>query len=188
VVYIDNGFKYLQKKTVNILEIGFGTGLNCLLTLNACQSNLNPKIVTYTAIEPFPLDIKLVNQLNYADFFKEQHLQHVFHQIHELPFNLQISIVQDFLFSKIDSTVQNYEVRNEAFDLIYFDAFGPALQPEMWTPEIFKKMFDLLKHGGLLVTYCAKGAVKRNLKSVGFTLESLPGPPGKREVTRAIKM
>lgn len=186
-VYIQNGFEALSFDSIKILEIGFGTGLNCLLSYDA-QCNTSPlKTVEYCALEPYPPEAHLLTQLNYVSFSKAKNSDLFFNQIHSIASKEPQMIAPEFYFSKLPYTVEAYSEKKESFNLIYFDAFGPAIQPEMWTKEVFQKMYDLLKPHGILVTYCAKGEVKRILKSVGFTYESLAGPPGKREVTRARK-
>lgn len=183
LVFIANGLNYFKKETISILEVGFGTGLNTFLTL----LNGNKKTVYYTALETFPLLPDIVKQLNYTDFFNEAKAIPLFQKIHESEWEKACSITNKFTLLKSNIKVQNicYE---QQFDLIYYDAFGPIAQPDMWTIAIFEKLFLTLKPNGILVTYCAKGEVKRMLKAVGFKVESLSGPPGKREITRAIKI
>lgn len=178
-VFIENGLKSINKKNIKILEFGFGTGLNALMTL----INSKEKQIEYAGVEKFPLDIPLLNQLNYAKN-KEEHA--LFEKIHSVDWNKKAVITDDFSLEKIKSDFINFQ-SNEKFDIIYFDAFAPRVQPELWTKEVFEKVFSLLSKGGILVTYCAKGAVKRTLKEVGFEVIKLPGPPGKREMTKAVK-
>jgi tRNA U34 5-methylaminomethyl-2-thiouridine-forming methyltransferase MnmC len=187
VVYIQNGFYHTNKQEVKILEIGFGTGLNCLLTYCANESYPNPKTIDYTAIEPFPIAKALVNNFNYPALIDTKNAMEIYTAMHEASMNKKHQIANQFYVSKIPLLVQDFIDHEHNYDLIYFDAFGPAVQPEMWTKSIFDKMYSLLKTDGILVTYCAKGEVKRTLKAAGFTVESLAGPPGKREVSRAIK-
>lgn len=186
LVYIQNGLNYFNKNNLNILEIGFGTGLNCLLTYASNVAHSTSKTIHYTALEPFPVAPELVEQLNYTDLIKPACVQQfkAFHQYQQIENN---EIDPTFFLTKSTQTVQEFQIQSANVDLIYFDAFAPAIQPEMWTSAVFNKLFSLLNPGGILVTYCAKGEVKRNLKSAGFIVESLPGPPGKREITRAIK-
>ncbi len=187
VVYIQHGLNFLKRSPIKILEIGFGTGLNCLLTY-AAALELNSGIrVDYTAIEPFPLPFDLLEKLNYKDVIDSKNITEIFRQIHATTTEKKVLIADHFSFTLIKSTVQKYQSAASDYDLIYFDAFGPDTQPEMWTMDVFEKMYSMLKADGILVTYCAKGAVKRVLKSVGFKVENLPGPPGKREITRALK-
>jgi tRNA U34 5-methylaminomethyl-2-thiouridine-forming methyltransferase MnmC len=188
VVYIDNGLNFFSKGDINILEIGFGTGLNCLLSYAACYENKMFNSIDYTAIEPFPLPSYLLQKLNYTSQIHCAPISHIFHQIHTSKPGEKTALSNHFKFNIVNCKVQEFKGFNAHFDLIYFDAFGPNIQPEMWSKEILKNMFDLLKNKGILVTYCAKGEVKRLLKEVGFIVEGLPGPPGKREVTRARKL
>jgi len=192
-VFIEAGLKYIPSSpnAISVLEIGFGTGLNALLTILESQ-NSNLKII-YTSIEAFPLSDEIVRQLNYASELKQDantykvDLQNSFDTMHQSEWGKEILISENFNFKKIQKTLQETELKDQEFDLIYFDAFGPPVQPEMWTEEIFSKIFSATKPHGILVTYCAKGEVKRTLKKVGFQIQNLPGPPGKREMIRAVK-
>lgn len=185
-VFIKAGLEYVKKKKLNILEIGFGTGLNTFLTMLKASS-LNLKI-SYTSLEAFPLELELINQLNYTSELNSSEKEvEKFKCLHEAEWESYQEITPHFGLNKQKVKLDDF-VATQQFDLIYFDAFGPRVQPEMWTTSIFKKMYNCLSEGGVLVTYCAKGSVKRGLKNVGFKLESLPGPPGKREMTRALKV
>ncbi len=183
-VFIAAGLNHKTAAKLNILEIGFGTGLNAFLTLKES----NNRAISYTSLEAFPLKEEIIAQLNYA---KELDLiaadKELFEKMHEVEWGEYQEITTQFHLNKIEVELANYSA-SEKFDLIYFDAFGPRVQPEMWEKEIFEKMYDVLCDNGVLVTYCAKGSVKRTLKEVGFEIESLPGPPGKREMTRAKKI
>jgi tRNA U34 5-methylaminomethyl-2-thiouridine-forming methyltransferase MnmC len=178
-------------REINVLEVGFGTGLNALLTFVE-TFNYNLKI-NYTTIEAFPLSKEIVESLNYVSEisklfnFDAINLKNAFNLIHNSEWEQKNSVTENFILKKIGNTLQDANLFNEKFDLIYFDAFGPPVQPEMWTEEIFAKIADATNQGGILVTYCAKGEVKRTLKKSGFIVESLPGPPGKREMVRARK-
>jgi tRNA U34 5-methylaminomethyl-2-thiouridine-forming methyltransferase MnmC len=192
-VFVDAGLKYKEKtaKEINILEIGFGTGLNAFLTfLEAYDKDL---MINYYSIEAFPVSIKVASQLNYASQlnplynFENLDLQLIFNELHNVPWEKEIPISKNFNLKKIKNTLQEIQLPDGKFDLIYFDAFGPPVQPEMWTEEIFSKIASATKKEGALVTYCAKGEVKRTLKKAGFSIENLPGPPGKREMVRAVK-
>ncbi|MDT8412309.1 MAG: tRNA (5-methylaminomethyl-2-thiouridine)(34)-methyltransferase MnmD [Vicingaceae bacterium] len=185
-VFIKNGLHYFgDKKTIHILEIGFGTGLNALLTLLAIENS--SQIVNYVSLEKFPLSNELIQQLNYPTQLKIDTAQTaLFNQLHTCQWNTPTPISNNFDLLKIEEDLADFQTTT-TFDLIYFDAFAPEKQAELWTDVIFSKIYSLLNTGGILVTYCAKGVVKRTLKSVGFQLETLPGPPGKREMIRAIK-
>jgi tRNA U34 5-methylaminomethyl-2-thiouridine-forming methyltransferase MnmC len=184
-VFIAAGLMYFKKKELSILEIGFGTGLNSFLTLLEVVE-LN-KEVNYTVIENYPLELSIIKQLNYTNNLKSTSEEiKWYHLLHEVEWERYQKITSNYHLKKLEVDLDNYQT-DEQFDLVYFDAFGPTVQPEMWTVAVFEKMYDLLVNGGVLVTYCAKGSVKRALKKIGFTVESLPGPPGKREITRAVK-
>ena len=181
-VFIKNGLLSTSKTELNILEIGFGTGLNVLLTKQYAEEyNLN---VYYQTLEPFPLTQNEFLNLNFTDILNCNKNNLI--QFHECNWGKEIKISVNFIFIKNNILVQYFESKKK-YDLIYFDAFAPKKQAEIWSVNVLKKMYLLLKLGGLLVTYCAKGEVKRILKRVGFIVESLKGPPGKREMIRAIK-
>ncbi|HEU4470155.1 MAG TPA: tRNA (5-methylaminomethyl-2-thiouridine)(34)-methyltransferase MnmD [Flavisolibacter sp.] len=166
---------------VSIFEMGFGTGLNALLT--AIESAKLSLPVHYTAIEPFPLTAEEISQLNYTDRLGHAAL---FNAIHEGGWEENKTIHQHFILRKERTTLADFEPQ-QAFDLIYYDAFAPAAQPELWDLQAFQKLFSMLEPGGHLVTYCSKGDVKRAMTAAGFTVTKLPGPPGKREMLRAEK-
>ncbi len=192
-VFIEAGLKPIisrstasseENEPLTILEIGLGTGLNALLSyIETQQSDIN---IHYTAIEAYPVNADLIDQLNYVELLKAQNLQPVYSTIHACEWGRPVALSDQFTILKIKSTLQDTVLGNN-YHLIYFDAFGPGVQPEMWTEEVFAKLYAVVEPGGCLVTYCAKGEVKRTLKRVGFTVESLPGPPGKREMVRAMK-
>lgn len=183
-IFIDNGISKILKSNIKVLEIGFGTGLNALLTEEFARTK-NIK-VEYIGIEAYPISIEEKNQLNYCEKIGERSIE-IFDRFHSCLWGDLISVSEYFSLKKIKSKVEEYVNESDFFDIIYFDAFAPDVQQKLWTTSIFQKMFNLLKNNGVLVTYCAKGQVKRDLKSVGFTIVSLPGPPGKREMTKAIK-
>ncbi|PKP29687.1 MAG: SAM-dependent methyltransferase [Bacteroidetes bacterium HGW-Bacteroidetes-17] len=186
-IFIEAGFKYQQKssKQIKILEIGFGTGLNALLSLD---ESLKHEVQTdYCGIEPYPVKPEFVAALNYGNILKSGVLSTHFIQIHDAAWNRKIKLAPNFIFAKMKDTIENVELPEHYFNLVYFDAFGPDVQSEIWTEKIFKKIYDSMEPGGVLVTYSVKGIVKRALKSSGFTLEKLPGPIGKREFLRASK-
>ena len=185
-VFIDAGLRYLKKRNINVLEIGFGTGLNAFLTL--LETSKNELTINYSTLEAFPLELSLIKQLNYtSELNLEKNVIDLFNILHEVEWEVSQSITNQFNLKKYKIKLDNY-ITNEKFDLIYFDAFAPQVQPEMWTLPVFEKMYECLNRNGVLVTYCAKGSVKRALKDVGFNIECIPGPPGKREMTRAHKL
>ena len=184
-VFIDAGLNFVEKKHIKILEIGYGTGLNTFLTL--LEAHKKKVEVDYVGIEAFPLKAALIDELNYLEELKAgSEEKKLFHLLHQCDWENNQNITANFKLKKVQTDLINY-ITNENFDLIYFDAFGPRVQPALWEKLIFEKMYNALNDEGILVTYCAKGSVKRILKEVGFEVESLPGPPGKREMTRAIK-
>lgn len=185
-VFIDAGLlpKAASTKNLAVLEIGFGSGLNVFMTyLLAEQQGLNIDLVTY---ENYPISIEKANNLNYPEQLDAKAAAHLFHELHTHPWNQKIQLAPFFSFEKIQKDFQTIDYQNK-FDVIYFDAFAPNAQPELWEEELLASMFKALKKDGVLTTYCAKGVVKRTLKSVGFEIEAIPGPPGKREMTRAWK-
>jgi tRNA U34 5-methylaminomethyl-2-thiouridine-forming methyltransferase MnmC len=187
-VFIEAGLNYfieVQKPDkISILEMGFGTGLNALLTLIETEK-LTCKI-NYYSLELYPLKKEEFIQLNYCHQLKRPGLQKAFRQMHQSNLNEAVPVTDKFSLTKIDSSLQAYS-KNTLFNIIYFDAFDPAVQPELWTKEIFNKLYSLLMPGGVIVTYCCKGDVRRALIASGFAVKRIPGPPGKREMLRGIK-
>ena len=185
-VFIKAGLGFLSnKRQVTVFEVGFGTGLNALLT---CMAAIEQKSsFTYYAIEKNPLDIEVAGKLNYTPILSHRlNSQTLFLAIHQAPWNKTSIINPYFQLHKIHGSLIGF-LPDFTYDVIFFDAFSPEKQPEMWTPEIFKKLYLNLNPGGVLTTYCVKGAVKRMLKDAGFVIEKLPGPPGKREMLRGVK-
>ena len=182
-VFINAGLRdYLKTKqvvTLNILEIGFGTGLNTLLTIEENQ-RLKQNILYHT-IEPFPIPSSIIEKINFKEINKE-----VFFKIHDFNWEINNSINDYFTFVKIKNKIEDFNPTIK-YDLIYYDAFGPNSQQEMWELKIFKHLYNLLNKNGAIVTYCAKGQVRRDFESVGFKVERLPGPKGKREMLRGVK-
>ncbi len=186
-VFIQQGYDSLAKQfaQLHILEVGLGTGLNCLLTLK--RSILWKNNVHYTAIEPYPLSTEEWGSLNYPHVISGQHTNESFSLIHNSEFGKEIALTSNFKLIKYHDTIQAVDLPDEMYHLVYFDAFGPQVQPELWTLDVFEKVARSMQTGGVLVTYSAKGSVKRALKACGFVLEHPAGPPGKREMTRAVK-
>jgi tRNA U34 5-methylaminomethyl-2-thiouridine-forming methyltransferase MnmC len=186
-VFIESGLKYLlqhsQAKKTSILEIGFGTGLNALLTLLATK-DLNIKVY-YEGIEAFPLPMETVAQLNYPDLLKSEESKTIFDLIHQTDWDKAQIITPDFHLRKRNLKIQEAGLEKEKFDLIYFDAFAPSKQPEMWERSILQKVTEAMKPQGIFITYSAKGQLKRDLVSLGLSVEKIAGPPGKREMIRA---
>ena len=182
-IFIKAGFNYIAPhfEAINILEFGLGTGLNSLLTI---QKSLEiDKPIFYHALEKFPV---LPQEFSFdkalLSIFDNLNLQEILYQHWESDYNIDKN--RTIHKSQIDF---NDFVATKKYHLIYFDAFAPEIQPELWSLLLFQKIYDAMEYGGMLLTYCAKGQFKRDLRSVGFTVEGLPGPPGKREITRATK-
>ena len=184
-VFIRSGLKFkTELNDINVLEVGFGTGLNALLSfIDSEETNRNIK---YTSLEAYPLKWDLLSKLNYIDLIFNGKYSATYKKMHSCDWESFYIISPFFTLRKQNVKLQDVLFDNE-FDLIYFDAFAPRVQPELWTEQIFTSMYKALNPGGVLVTYCAKGSVKRALRHVGFELQSIPGPPGKREMSRAIK-
>ena len=189
-VFIDAGLKYLidtGKEDINILEIGFGTGLNAFMTyLEAKNSPVN---IQYDSFELYPIGAEIAAKLNYPECLGAESEKDFFLSLHKSPgsfISVELSDKHHFNFYLF---IDNFEQHsfNSSYDLIYFDAFAPNIQPHLWQELFLQKMYNALTVNGILVTYCAQGAFKRALKSVGFKVEALPGPVGKREMTRAHK-
>jgi len=184
-VYINKGFNYFPGKNPRVFEVGFGTGLNCLLT--ALQAAKNKRTTNYISIEKNPLKKNTIEELNYGNLISLE-AQTVFNKIHQCKWNEFVSISKYFNLHKIKGDLIEIDLKPfENCDVIYFDAFAPDKQTEMWTPQIFEKIFSATSPGGILVTYSAKGEVRRQLGACGFEMERLPGPPGKNEMLRGIK-
>jgi tRNA U34 5-methylaminomethyl-2-thiouridine-forming methyltransferase MnmC len=183
-VFIKNGLSLFENNPVSILEIGFGTGLNAFITfLEATQKQQN---INYVGVEAYPVEATEVLAMNYVSELKATEHEEVFVKMHKSPWDQKEQISTDFSLTKRKQFFDEID-DVEVFDLIYFDAFGYRVQPELWSTEIFQKMYNSLKPNGVLVTYAARGVVKRSMISVGFTVEKLAGPPGKREMFRAFK-
>jgi tRNA U34 5-methylaminomethyl-2-thiouridine-forming methyltransferase MnmC len=166
---------------IRIFEMGFGTGLNALLSL--MESTEAGVTIEYTSVEAFPLLPEEVAQLNYG---RQLGAQELFEQLHAAAWNERVTISEKFALHKLHQKLEHYTPA-KPFHLCYYDAFAPAAQPELWTGEIFKKIFSLLLPGGRLVTYCSKSVVRKAMQSAGLVVEKLPGPPGKREMVRATR-
>lgn len=186
-VFVNTGLGYLLKQMkpnpLKILEIGFWTGLNAFITLLESDKNKIP--ISFTGVEAYPISSLEIEKLNYPLLLNST--KAYFKKLHQSEWEKQISISTYFSILKKKQFFSEINDKNN-FHLIYFDAFGARVQPELWTEQIFKKMHTALKKGGVLVTYSAKGSVRRAMQTVGFEVERLPGPPGKREMLRAHKI
>lgn len=184
-VFIKSGLDYfttVQRSVspLNILEIGFGTGLNALLTLQ--YSTANKIAIDYCTIEAFPVAGEIIHSLNYAS---DEQQRKDFSNLHECLWNRSVLMNEFFSISKLHSNLQDVNFGHRKNHIVYYDAFAPNKQPEMWTLSLLEKVCRTLMPGGVFVTYCAKGQLKRDLKSLGLKVETLPGPPGKKEMVRA---
>ena len=184
-IFIDMGLNHHSSSQLHILEIGFGTGLNAFLTLLAAEEMV--KKVHYTGIELYPLEMDVLRELAYPDTINIERSED-YYRLHQAEWDKDETITPAFTLHKIKGDFMKYEFPKEFFDIIYFDAFAPEKQPEMWSQCLFDALYRSLNIGGILTTYCAKGVVRRMLQSSGFEVERLPGPPGgKREILRGIK-
>ena len=194
-VYIEAGLKFLVSSSapqqINIFEIGFGTGLNILLTF--IEAEKRKVKIYYETVETFPLTEEEVKQLNYCQHLNRDDLQTIFQKFHSCEWGKEIQLSPSFYFKKKNSSLLNLPVRQTGFELlkhfelIYFDAFDPKVQPELWTKRFFDKIFSILSPDGILVTYSSKGDVRRAMLASGFSVEKIPGAKGKREMIRAAK-
>ena len=183
-VFIQNGLNTFSGQPISILEIGFGTGLNAFITF--LESKKSNQKIDYHGVEAYPISIEEISQMNYVSELNAFSDTTIFDHIHQCEWQTKIEISSLFKLTKRKQFFEQIEDEDK-FDLIYFDAFGYRVQPELWSTEIFRKMYKALKSNGTLVTYAARGVVKRSLIEVGFRVEKLPGPPGKREMFRATK-
>ncbi|MFK7904917.1 MAG: tRNA (5-methylaminomethyl-2-thiouridine)(34)-methyltransferase MnmD, partial [Chitinophagales bacterium] len=189
-IFIEAGLKDLQRKEsltnpLHILEIGFGTGLNAFLT-HLAASNF---AVNYSSLEAYPLNKEITSALNYSDILAvSEPDKKIFEVMHESAWNEVIEVRPNFHLTKLHQKLEEAVLPPNHFHLVYYDAFAPEVQPELWTEEVFAKIYAAMQENGVLTTYCAKGVVKRALKKVGFEGGGLPGPPGKREITKATKV
>ncbi|MBT8186244.1 MAG: tRNA (5-methylaminomethyl-2-thiouridine)(34)-methyltransferase MnmD [Croceitalea sp.] len=183
-VFIKNGLMLFKDQEIAVLEMGFGTGLNALIT--CIESKELGQKIEYTGVESFPVVREEWSVLNYPSALDQPHTNNIFQKLHDAPWGTPESIADNFTLTKLQEDFKTVDFSN-LFNLIYYDAFGARVQPDLWTEAIFKSMFKALKTNGVLVTYSAKGSVRRAMQAVGFTVERLPGPPGKREMLRASK-
>ena len=185
-VFIERGYLYHNQQNKVVFEVGFGTGLNCLLTLFHAQKLRRPTL--YYSAEKFPVAPQIARQLNYGALLGDEARQW-FEKIHSCDWEEEVQVAEYFRLCKLNADILKGEFpENKKFDVIYFDAFGPDKQPEMWTPTVFENTSAITQEGGIFVTYSAKGQVRRDLAAVGFNMERLPGPPGKKEMLRGIKV
>ncbi len=200
-IFINMGLKASLVEAPHILEIGFGTGLNAWLTLEEAEKS--SRVVNYKGLELYPLEWLTIKELGYIDQFEQVTINNqptssigLFELMHTSPWENELTISPHFILKKIQADFSKWGEKYAShqlfepstFDIIYFDAFAPEKQPEMWSQNLFDHLYVLLNKGGILTTYCAKGVIRRMLQTAGFTVERLPGPPGgKREILRALK-
>ncbi|KAA9352931.1 tRNA (5-methylaminomethyl-2-thiouridine)(34)-methyltransferase MnmD [Larkinella humicola] len=182
-VYIELGLYEAFKRfeQISIFEMGLGTGLNALLTL--LEAEKSQRAVTYTAVETQPLSLEEASQLNFDALLGSHYLN----SVHEAPWNRPVAITPFFQVLKHEGCLEDFRTENR-FNLVYFDAFAPEAQPELWTQAVFEQLAAMMHPGGLLTTYCSKSSVKRNLRAAGFLVEKHRGPAHKRDVLRAVKL
>ncbi len=180
-VFLKEGLDLIEKDSISILEVGMGTGLNVLLSCNyALQRD---KKIDFTTLEPFPIPKNLISDINYGELIESGSAQGWFNIIHGTKPGELVNVHHSFSLTKHHLKAEDFQTEKK-FDIVFYDAFGPHAQPELWELPIFQHLSTFLNLGGILVTYCAQGQFKRNLKAAGFEVERLPGPPGKREMTR----
>ncbi len=183
-VFIENGYKLKSKEKnhIHILEIGFGTGLNALLCLR--ETGINPELkIDYLSLEPFPISEAIYSQLHYGNALEQEQ----FLQMHQVESGKKIDLNNQFSFTRLEIGIEEF-ISEPTFDLVFYDAFGPPTQPELWTTDIIKRSTSVLVENGIWVSYCAKGDVRRSLISLGLEVKRIPGPPGKRHMLFAQKV
>ena len=185
-VFIEHGLQYFRQhfdqKAVHIFEVGFGTGLNAFLAAQfASTNNIN---IHYTSIEAFPLEKEIWSKLNYASGESESKL---FARLHDVSWDIETALQENFTLLKKTGSLLQERLPTDSYDVIFFDAFAPSKQPEMWELGVLEKVIKSMKSPAVFATYCARGQLKRDLKTLGLKVETLPGPPGKKEMVRAIK-
>jgi len=183
-VYLNAGFNFCSQNPIHILEIGFGTGLNCFLTLLEAQKQ--NRTVFYHSIELYPIKKEHIQSLNYTDQIENSD-KDLFLKLHKTEWDREVKITSNFTLSKLQGDLREFNSPT-IYDLIYFDAFAPDIQPELWTQDIFNKLYKHLRPDAILTTYSTKGVIKRAMRSAGFEVKRLPGPPGKRQMLRAKKI
>jgi len=176
------GFVKGGLKQIAVFEVGFGTGLNALLTYAYARDNQME--INYIAVEKYPVEMSVVEQLNYPDLLNLE--KDLFLKMHSA-IGKELLLSPFFKLTVIEAALQDYHMPDDFFNVVFFDAFSPESQPEMWKQSCFEKIYQSMRVGGVLTTYSSKGIVKRALKAAGFSIEKLPGPPGKREFVRAVK-
>ncbi len=183
-IFVNKGFNAVEKDRLSIFEMGFGTGLNCFLTF--IESLKKGKKVSYHAIEKYPVAYNIIEKINYPMLI-DHNYKDVFYDLHKIKWDNPTLICKSFKLKKTQGDILTYDF-TDYYDIIYYDAFSPVVQPELWEEKIFKAIYNHLHDHGFIITYSVKGIVKNKLKKCGFSLEKLAGPPnGKREILRALK-
>lgn len=184
-VFIKYGLDQLEKESIDVFELGFGTGLNAILAYRfSKQNNVH---ISYVGVEAYPVSMEMLEALNYTDFLTADEKK-IFLEMHNADWGSKVELSDQFTFQKIEEKIEDSKVGEDTMDIVFFDAFGPRTQGSLWKPVILEKMAKMLREKGVLTTYCAQGQFRRDLKSVGFDVTKVPGPPGKREMTVAIKL
>lgn len=180
-IFIQSAFLQCKKQEVSVFEMGFGTGLNAFLTLLTAEKNTQK--IRYETIELYPVPADFFSKINYAETKEELS---IFEKLHRSEWDKTEKITDNFSILKHYGDIKNLKFNNY-FDIVYFDAFSPEKQPDLWKKSIFEKLYNAMNQNAILTTYCAKGVVRRTLQEVGFSVERLAGPIGKREILRATK-
>lgn len=187
-VFINNGLKLLNDYEINILELGFGTGLNVLVTIDEFLKTDKNHVFHYFTIEKYPVRDHEVKDLAYDSLFEGAQFSEIYQKVHTCKWNITTEILPRFYFTKYQCDFFELEKLNlPAIDLVYYDCFGARVQPDLWEKPLFKMVTDTMKKGGLLTTYSSKGSVRRILQELGMHVEKKAGPPGKREMINAVK-
>ena len=188
-VFIDNGLKTVQNYEINILELGFGTGLNVLVTIDVFLKTDKNHVIHYSTIEKYPVDECEVTELSYDSFFDEPNIKEYYRKLHECEWNKTTELFPNFFFTKYHRDFFDLkEIELPKINLVYYDCFGARVQPDLWEKPLFEMVADKMEMGGLLTTYSSKGSVRRILEELNFKVEKKTGPPGKREMINAIKL
>ena len=188
-VFIDNGLKTVQNYEINILELGFGTGLNGLVTIDEFLKTDKNHVIHYSTIEKYPVDECEVTELSYDSFFDEPNIKEYYRKLHECEWNKTTELFPNFFFTKYHRDFFDLkEIELPKINLVYYDCFGARVQPDLWEKPLFEMVADKMEMGGLLTTYSSKGSVRRILEELNFKVEKKNGPPGKREMINAIKL
>lgn len=183
-VFIHSGLSLFEGKSVAVLEMGFGTGLNAFITW--LEHEKHGQSIDYVGLEAYPIALEEAAQMNYPSALQVGHHQSIFEKMHQLPWNEPMAFSADFTLTKRQQFFQDLN-ENDRYDLVYFDAFGFRVQPDLWDYPMFQKVYNAMRKGGVLVTYACRTSIRKAMLEAGFTVEKLPGAPGKREMLRAFK-